>query len=46
MKTEQEIKQFISELKDEKTWSNRDDIDKENINDEIKTLNWVLEIGT
>jgi len=43
MKTEQEIKQFISVLKDEKKQDNRDDIDKENINDEIETLNWVLE---
>lgn len=43
MKTEKEIKQFIAELKNEKTWPNRDDIDKENIQDEINTLNWVLE---
>ena len=42
MKTEQKIKQFIFELEDEKTWVNRDDIDKENIDDEIKTLKWVL----
>ena len=42
MKTETEIKNYVLELKDEKKWPKRDDIDKENINDKIKTLEWVL----
>ena len=42
MKTEQEIKDWIKSLKSELKDPNRDDIDKENIQDEIDILLEVL----
>ena len=42
MKTQKQIKQWIKELKDEKKSWHRDEIDKENIQDEINILTEVL----
>ena len=42
MKSENEIKNYILSLKDELKDPKRDEIDQENIQDEINTLNWVL----
>jgi len=43
MMTKKEIIKWIKSLEDEKKDFRRDEIDRENIQDEINTLNWVLE---